>query len=232
VVSKTTRTVTLRWNAATATDFPIASYQIVRDGATTTAVDTTALVTGLTPNTAYSFTVRAVDTRWQRFGAQRGGVRHDPRPGQRHHAAVGAHRPAVTAKTATSVNLTWNASTDANEIAGYEISTSGGDQSTTTQATGNSATVSGLQPLTAYTFAVRARDTYDNLSAASAAVSATTDDIIGSGNHATCRCTTGPAVPARPRASSTVSTWTGNGRVPRGTPGTTSHPRTRRTTPR
>src|SRR6185436_3731691 len=49
---------------------------------------------------------------------------------------------------------------------------------------GLTAVVTGLSPLTAYTFAVRARDTYDNQSAVSNAVTVTTDDVIGAGSYA------------------------------------------------
>jgi GH18 family chitinase len=53
-----------------------------------------------------------------------------------------------------------------------------------TNVTGTTATVAGLAPSTAYSFTVRARDNYDNLSGPSNAVSVTTDDVIGGGNYA------------------------------------------------
>ena len=53
-----------------------------------------------------------------------------------------------------------------------------------TNVTGTTATVAGLALSTAYSFTVRARDNYDNLSGPSNAVSVTTDDVIGGGNYA------------------------------------------------
>jgi endoglucanase len=55
--------VTLTWPAATAGSLPLAGYQVYAGStllATTTATTWTA--TGLTPGTAYTFTVKAVDT--------------------------------------------------------------------------------------------------------------------------------------------------------------------------
>jgi chitinase len=185
VTGRTTKTASLSWAAATATDFPIASYQIVRSGSTTVATGTSGTVSGLAPNTTYSFTVRAVDTR--------GNVSPDSaavsvttlNPANDTTAPSVPGNVRVTAKTATSVSLSWNASTDASGIAGYEVSASGGGSLPTVGLfTGTTATITGLKPLTAYTFTVKARDTYDNVSPASVAASATTDDVIGAGNHA------------------------------------------------
>lgn len=77
-----------------------------------------------------------------------------------------------TGKSATTVNLAWTASTDNVGVSGYDVYQGG------TRVTGSnitSATVSGLTPETAYTFTVRARDAAGNTSAASNAVSVTTD---------------------------------------------------------
>lgn len=82
-----------------------------------------------------------------------------------------------TSKTATSVSLAWNASTDNVGVTGYDVYNGSAKAAT---VTGTSATVSGLSPKTAYSFTVKARDAAGNVSAASAAVSVTTDD--GGGN--------------------------------------------------
>ncbi|MBD2900609.1 Chitinase 63 [Actinomadura sp. RB99] len=78
-----------------------------------------------------------------------------------------------TSKTATSVSLAWNASTDNVGVTGYDVYNGSAKAAT---VTGTSATVSGLSPKTAYSFTVKARDAAGNVSAASAAVSVTTDD--------------------------------------------------------
>jgi hypothetical protein len=77
-----------------------------------------------------------------------------------------------TGKTSSSVSLTWNASTDNVGVTAYDIY-SGSNQ--VLSVSGTSATVSGLAASTGYTFTVRARDAAGNSSAASNAVSVTTD---------------------------------------------------------
>lgn len=83
-----------------------------------------------------------------------------------------------TGKTSSSVSLAWNASTDNVGVTAYDIY-SGSNQ--VLSVSGTSATVSGLSASTAYTFTVRARDAAGNSSAASNAVSVTTDAGGGGG---------------------------------------------------
>ncbi|HEY3002243.1 MAG TPA: discoidin domain-containing protein [Kribbellaceae bacterium] len=80
---------------------------------------------------------------------------------------------AATATTASSVSLTWSASADDVGVTGYSVYVN--DAATpAVSVAGTSATVSGLAASTSYSFTVRARDGAGNVSAASAAVSATT----------------------------------------------------------
>lgn len=84
----------------------------------------------------------------------------------------------AAAPTDTSVSLSWGASTDNVGVTGYEVL-----QGTTVVATssGTTATVTGLAPATAVTFAVRARDAAGNRSAASNSVTVTTLPASGGG---------------------------------------------------
>ncbi|MEU6374966.1 cellulase family glycosylhydrolase [Streptomyces sp. NPDC046909] len=83
--------------------------------------------------------------------------------------------PTASAVTATSAALTWTASTDNVGVAGYDVvRVSGGTETKIAASTANSATLSGLTPATAYTFAVYARDAAGNRSARSATVNVTT----------------------------------------------------------
>ncbi|MFC6081382.1 discoidin domain-containing protein [Sphaerisporangium aureirubrum] len=79
---------------------------------------------------------------------------------------------AVTAKTATSVSLSWSPATDNTAVSGYQVR-----QSATVAATvtGTTATVSSLTPATSYTFTVVAQDAAGNTSPASNSVTVTTD---------------------------------------------------------
>ncbi|MFC4600792.1 fibronectin type III domain-containing protein [Cohnella hongkongensis] len=79
---------------------------------------------------------------------------------------------AMTAKTDTTVSLSWTASTDNVGVTGYDVyrgATLAGS------STGTTFTATGLSPSTAYTFTVKARDAANNESAASNAVNVTTD---------------------------------------------------------
>ena len=78
----------------------------------------------------------------------------------------------VTGKTSTSVSLAWTASTDDTGVTGYQVRQGGTVVAT---VTGTTATVSGLNPSTAYTFTVIARDAAGNTSGASNTVTVTTD---------------------------------------------------------
>ncbi|TXS54485.1 chitinase [Streptomyces sp. uw30] len=83
-----------------------------------------------------------------------------------------------TGKTSSSVSLAWNASTDNVGVTGYDIFRG---SSQVLSVSGTSATVSGLSPSTGYTFTVKARDAAGNVSAASNAVTVTTDTGGGGG---------------------------------------------------
>ncbi|MEU9603966.1 glycosyl hydrolase family 18 protein [Streptomyces sp. NPDC048057] len=181
--SVTARTAALAWDAATPGDYPVASYDVLNGSAVvagSTAGATEAIVTGLTPATAYSFTVRAKDTRGNLgppsapLALRTVDPASDPTP----PTAPGNLR--TTAKTASSVSLAWNASTDNVAVAAYDVFRGA---TLVKSVTTTAATVTGLSPATAYTFTVKARDTADNSSPASGALAVTTDDVAGPGNH-------------------------------------------------
>ncbi|MBT2478827.1 carbohydrate binding domain-containing protein [Streptomyces sp. ISL-94] len=77
-----------------------------------------------------------------------------------------------TGKTASTVSLSWAASTDNVGVTGYDVYQGGAKVATSTTT---SATVTGLAANTAYAFTVRARDLAGNTSAASASLTVTTD---------------------------------------------------------
>ncbi|MEW9711370.1 family 14 glycosylhydrolase, partial [Paenibacillus sp. SI92] len=81
---------------------------------------------------------------------------------------------AVSGKTSSSVSLSWTASTDNVNVTGYEIWRDGAKVGTSTTT---SYTNTGLAAGTTYSYTVKAYDAANNISAASAAVSATTDTV-------------------------------------------------------
>ncbi|MEV4455451.1 glycosyl hydrolase family 18 protein [Microbispora sp. NPDC049633] len=108
----------------------------------------------------------------------------------------------VTGTTSSSVSLAWNASTDNTGVTGYQVYR--GSQLVTT-VTGTTYTDGGLASGTTYAYTVRARDAAGNVSAASAAVSATTGAGTGT-----------PGQPGAPRVTGSSDTsislsWTASG---------------------
>jgi hypothetical protein len=77
---------------------------------------------------------------------------------------------ATTGRTATSVNLSWGASTDNVGVVAYDVYLRG---SLVRSVTGTAATVADLVPGRTYTFSVRARDAAGNASRPSNRVAAT-----------------------------------------------------------
>lgn len=79
---------------------------------------------------------------------------------------------ASTSKTATSISLSWSASTDNVGVTGYNIYTNGVLKTTVTGLTG---TITGLTASTSYNITVAAKDAAGNTSATSNTVTVTTD---------------------------------------------------------
>ncbi|MFC7241606.1 glycoside hydrolase family 9 protein [Catellatospora aurea] len=100
--------------------------------------------------------------------------------------------PRVTGTSATSISLAWDASTDNVGVVGYDVYRGTVKVGT---PTGTSYTDTGLTPSTAYTYTVRARDAGGYVSAASTAVTGTTQagDVVP------------PATPANLRVTATGS---------------------------
>jgi chitodextrinase len=78
----------------------------------------------------------------------------------------------VTGHTASTVGLSWTASTDNVGVSGYQVRQAG---TVIASTTATSFTVTGLNPGTAYSFTVTAQDAAGNTSAASNTATATTD---------------------------------------------------------
>src|SRR5207245_232211 len=95
--------------------------------------------------------------------------------------------------SSSQINLSWTASTDNVGVTGYQVYRSGTQIGT---ATSPSYAVTGLSPATVYSFTVAAFDAAGNVSAPSAAVSATT---------AAAPDTTAPTVPTNLQASAVSS---------------------------
>ncbi|MGW0968774.1 cellulase family glycosylhydrolase [Streptomyces sp. NPDC002516] len=89
---------------------------------------------------------------------------------------------AVTSTTASSVSLSWSASTDDTGVSGYDVYRG---TAKVGSVTGTAFTDTGLSAGTRYDYTVRARDAAGNTSAASTAVSATTAGTGGGSSGCT-----------------------------------------------
>ncbi|QWF83942.1 glycosyl hydrolase family 18 protein [Amycolatopsis sp. CA-230715] len=173
---RTTTTISLAWDAATPGALPVVGYDVYRDGKLATSVTgTTASLTGLTPNTEYTFTVAAKDRKGTSSPLSAPVAVRTNNPGDDTQAPTAPSGLRSTAVDSGSASLTWTASTDNTGVVAYDVYRDG---TLATTVTGTSAKVTGLAPSTRYSFTVRARDGYDNASPASAALSVTTTDVV------------------------------------------------------
>ncbi|BCJ76792.1 hypothetical protein CS0771_63360 [Catellatospora sp. IY07-71] len=171
VTGVTDTSVSLSWSAAT-DNVGVTGYQVLRNGVQVgTSAGTTLTDTGRSPGQTYQYAVRAVDAAGNASGtsatvsATTTGCSGDC-------TAPSAPTLSTTGKSDTTVSLSWTASTDNVAVTGYEVfrgSTLVGSP------TGTSFTDTGLTASTAYSYTVKARDAAGNRSAASNAVSVTTD---------------------------------------------------------
>ncbi|WP_020671719.1 glycosyl hydrolase family 18 protein [Amycolatopsis nigrescens] len=176
VTVKTTKTVTLAWDAAKPGSLPVTGYDLYRGGTLAASVPgTTATVSGLTPNTEYTFTVVAKDRKGTASPASAPAVVRTNNPGDDTQAPTVPGNLRSTAVDAGSVSLAWNAATDNTGVVAYDVYT---DAKLALTVTGTTAKVTGLAPSTKYGFTVRARDGFDNTSAAGTPLVVTTSDIV------------------------------------------------------
>jgi uncharacterized repeat protein (TIGR03806 family) len=175
--------VTITWQASTLSGGAAVSYRVFRNGAATpvaTVTTTSYTDTNLTPNTAYSYVIRAFETANpsnESASSTTVTVTTPPAP-----TVADTTPPSVpqglTASivSSTQINLTWQASTDTGTgVAGYRVFRNGGAAPVATVTTA-SYSDTGLTAATQYTYTVRAIDraTPPNESAASASATATT----------------------------------------------------------
>jgi chitodextrinase len=191
VDSATQTSVALTWAAST-DDVGVAGYGVYRNSTLTTSVaQPGATVSGLTCGTAYTFQVDAYDTAGNRSGkASVTGVT----------AACADTQPpttptnvVATSRTATSIALSWTASTDNVGVAGYGLHR--GSSLVGTSAT-NSGIFSNLTCNTTYTLAVDAYDAAGNRSGKTTVTVATT----------ACADTSAPSAPTALAASNVSQT--------------------------
>lgn len=193
----TSNSTVLSWTGAT-DNIAVTSYSIYRSGTLIgTSTSNTYTVTGLSPSTNYSFTVRARDAD--------GNFSVDSN--SRSVLTLASDTTAPTAPVLsnsltaiTSTFLSWTAATDNVGVVSYDVYRNGVfliNRTTTTYL------VNGLTASTAYTFYVRAKDAAGNVSSNSNVVNVTTQSPDG----------TPPTAPtlsaSNTTSTSTILSWSG-----------------------
>ncbi|MBA6314725.1 fibronectin type III domain-containing protein [Cellulophaga baltica] len=170
--SITTTSITLNWTAAT-DNVVVTDYEVFQEGVSLglSGGTTTFLVDGLTPETAYNFTVAALDASANTSG-QSNSISVNTLAIPDTEAPTIPTNLVVDNITTTSVNLSWTAATDNIDVVDYEIFQDG-------VAIGLSSgsvvfAVNGLTPETTYNFTITALDAAANSSEVSESITVLT----------------------------------------------------------
>ena len=161
--------IDLGWTAST-DNVGVSSYQVFRNNVPIATTKTaTYSDTGLSPSTQYTYTVAAADAA--------GNTSSQSAPVSVTTPALDITPPSVPGNlqssnvTASSLTITWSASTDDVAVAGYRVFRNGSQVATTTAT---SYADSGLASQTTYAYTVAAFDYSNNVSAQSQPLSVTT----------------------------------------------------------
>ena len=169
VAAATQTSVSLTWNASTDA-VGVTGYGVYRGSTLATTVTVPgATVSGLTCGTGYTFAVDAYDAAGNRSG--KASVTGTTGPCTDTQAPTAPSNVQPTTRTATSIALSWSASTDNVGVVSYGVYRAGtlvGSPTSTTYI------LSGLTCNTNHTLAVDARDAVGNRSAKTTVLIATT----------------------------------------------------------
>ena len=170
----TTSSMSVSWTASTDNE-AVTKYEIYANGNLNgETASTTYNATGLNSNTLYAFSVLAKDL------AGNESAKSTPVNGT---TATDTTAPSVpnnvniTFITGTSFQVNWTASTDNTAVTSYDVYIDGALNGA---ATGTNYTVSGLTISTDYSVRVLAKDSANNQSAKSTAITATTTNGVNS----------------------------------------------------
>ncbi len=168
--------INLTWTAST-DDVAVAAYLVFRNGSPIGFVMTNAFNDiGLTAATAYTYTVRALDTSGNASAYSAAASATTLAASTDTTAPSAPTNLTATAISAGQINLSWTAATDNVGVASYLVFRNGSPVGYT-NTTAFSDT--GLTATTTYTYTLQALDTSGNNSAYSAAVTATTLAVSG-----------------------------------------------------
>ena len=177
----TETTVDLSWTAST-DNTAVSSYDVYIGGAfyvNTSSNATTYTVTGLTASTAYTFTLLARDASGNQSSLSTSATETTTAP-DTEDPTIPANLTASN-PTASTVDLSWTASTDNTAVTSYDVYL-GGVFYVNTGSNTTTYTVINLTSETAYTFTILAKDAAGNASSQSTSTIETT--LVGSSDCA------------------------------------------------
>ncbi|MDT8977629.1 glycosyl hydrolase family 18 protein [Paenibacillus sp. chi10] len=171
VTAKTSTSVSLSWTAST-DNVGVTGYTVSYGTQSVSVSNPNAVISGLTPDTNYTFTISAKDAKGNQSAASApltvktapAGSGGDTTP------PTAPSNLQVTGNSATSVILSWSASTDNVGVSGYTVSYG----TNAVNVTDTTVTITGLTPNTNYAFTVIAKDAAGNVSTGTS-VQVTTD---------------------------------------------------------
>ncbi|WP_082926972.1 glycosyl hydrolase family 18 protein [Paenibacillus tuaregi] len=172
--SQSSNSITLKWDPSQ-DNVGVTGYDIYQGNTRLTrTTGTTYTVNGLTPQTSYTFTVKAADAAGNISAASTPLTVSTKAPSADAQAPSAPANLTSSSHTDTTVILQWSASTDNVGVTGYDIY-KGSALTGSVSGSTLTYTATGLTAATAYTFTVKAKDAAGNVSAASNAVTVTTD---------------------------------------------------------
>ncbi len=170
--NETQTTIDLTWEAST-DNVAVTGYDVYQgDTMVATVPGTRYQAAGLTPGTEYSFRVKAKDAAGNESAFSNTATASTlPEDNTDTEAPTVPSRLAAANETQTTIDLTWEASTDNVAVTGYDVY-----QGDTMVATvpGTRYQAAGLTPGTEYSFRVKAKDAAGNESAFSNTATAST----------------------------------------------------------
>jgi chitodextrinase len=162
--------IDLSWTAST-DNVGVTEYRVFRDNVQVGTSTTTSFSdTNLTPSTAYSYTVAAVDAAGNVSAQSAAAGATTQAPPDTQAPSVPTNLTA-TAVSSTAIDLSWTASTDNVGVTEYRVIRDNVQVGTSTTT---SFSDTNLTPATAYTYTIVAVDAALNASAPSAPVTGTT----------------------------------------------------------
>ncbi len=182
--NETESSIDLSWDAST-DNVGVTGYDVYQDGALIASVTgTTYQVTGLSSGTSYSFSIKAKDAADNISGFSNTATATTLAPDT--EAPSAPTNLSASNATNSTIDISWNASTDNVGVTGYDIYQDG---TLIASVTGTTYQATGLSSETSYSFSVKAKDAAGNTSGFSNTATATT---LAGGNGCSNGITTLP----------------------------------------